>query len=166
MDFLEELEAELSVNLEKIQREKAAEAARKAANNMRMPKAFREQSKEEYLALKAQIEADQWAVEASVAMFTEQRCDGCGSTHRTFLQYMERQYIVKKPSTLRWVRVTSARADVPRETLVQPMTTHICADCCEDHGFALEGPSRSDLPARGLITTSTTYAQDDINGPA
>lgn len=162
-DFLAELEAEIAADLAKASRKSAVETARKASRDMTKSKEVRERHLADYKALQALLEAEQWQIDAVCAMFSEQVCDGCGSTHRTFLQFMERHSMVKKPTTLRWVRVTSARKDIPRETLIQPMTTHICGDCCEDHGFALEGPSRSELPIRDFISTSTSYTQEDIN---
>lgn len=164
-DFFAELEAEIAVHTAKAQLKSDAEAARKRAHNTRLAPAVRAAAATNYKELTALVELDQWAVTATVALFTEQTCDGCGSVHRVFLQYMEVQSMVRKPSTQRWIRTPKPSPDTPRETLIQPHRTHICSDCCEDHGFALS--SASHLPnSEAAIAISQNYFQEDINAQA
>lgn len=164
-DFFAELEAEIAVATAKSKVRTDREAAKKAANNPRLPQAARLRAKEDYLELSKILEAEEWQIVSTVALFTEQQCDGCGSSHRVFLQYMERQSMVKKPSTQRYLRTPKPTTGAPLETLIQPHRTHICADCCEDHGFALLEASYL-APSETAANLSTTYTQEDINAEA
>lgn len=161
-DFFAELEAEIAQATAKTKLKSDREAAKKAANNPHLSSASRQRASAEFRELSKLLEAEEWSIVSTVALFTEQLCDGCGSTHRVFLQYMERQSMVRKPSTQRYIRTPKPQPGAPLETLIQPHRTHICADCCEDHGFAL-------LDANYLHATetapnlSTTYTQEDIN---
>jgi len=164
-DFFAELEADIAKSLANDKLKKDREAARKKANTMTLSSAARAKALEEYREASKLLEAQEWRAVSLVAMFTEQTCDGCGSVHRIFIQYMEQQQMVRKPTTRRWLRRTSALNNLPRETLIQPVTTHICADCCEDHGFVIETAGRlaqrEDAP-----TISAEYFQEDINAQA
>lgn len=166
-DFFAELEAEISTAMEKVKIRKDAEAAKKKAHNMRLAPATRLEAGKVYKELSAVIEADQWAARATIALFTEQTCDGCGSVHRVFLQFMELQVLKHRPTTQRYVRVgkPAPRDFLPREVMIQPHHTHVCYECCEDHGF---DPS---LAAQLQTVTSAaapsaTYFQEDINAEA
>lgn len=162
MDFLEELDAELAVITAKQKAAKTAEDLRKKSNNMRLPSAVRSSAKADYLAVQAEADKLLWSARTSIALFSEQTCDGCGSTHRTFLQYMEHQVHNSKPTNQRWVRVSKPHPALPRESMIQPLSTHICSDCCEDHGFGLE-PGSLRLETSASITVPATYIQEDIN---
>jgi len=161
-DFFAELEAEIAVSLAATKLRSDRETARKKANTKTLPIAVRAAASEEYKAISKLLEAEEWSAVSTIALFTEQHCDGCGSTHRVFLQYMELQKQVRKDSTQRWVRVPRPSELLPRETLIQPTTTHICADCCEDHGFAIEGAERL-LDRTETFVPSFNYVQEDIN---
>ena len=163
-DFFAELEADIAKYVEAAKLKKDRDAAKKRANTVTLPSAVRARASEEYKALNAILAAQEWGAVKTQALFTEQTCDGCGSTHRVFLQYMELQQMIKHPSTQRWVRVSRPKSDLPRETLLQPMVTHICADCCEEHGFGLLTGTRL-LARQDCLTTSSTYQQEDINVP-
>ena len=165
-DFLAELDAEISEVIAKEKKASDLEKARKAANNPRLPSNLRAEAKEQYKALQLEVDELLWHPEASIALFAEQSCDGCGSIHRNFLQYMERQVHRKKSTTARWVRVSKPHPDLPRETMIQPLRTHICSDCSEDHGFGFEPDSCQYLETSTSITMSQTYHQEDINAPA
>lgn len=166
-DFFAMLNAEVSKHLAEDKLRKDRDQAKKRANTIQLSREARAKASDEYRELSRILEASEWASVSTVAMFSEQSCDGCGSSHLIFLQYMEQQQLIRKPSTQRWVRVTRpAPAEVlPRETLIQPMTTHLCAHCCEDHGFGLLSAQRLS-PRSDTITPSTTYTQEDINGQA
>lgn len=166
-DFFAELEAEIATHTAKAKLKSDAEAARKKAHNTRLSPAARAEAASTYKELSAIVEAEQWGAVSTVALFTEQTCDGCGSVHRVFLQYMEVQAMIRKPSTQRWVRISKPVPEevLPRETLIQPHRTHICSHCCEDHGFALEAASH--LPvSQSALSVSQTYLQEDINAAA
>ena len=161
-DFFAELEAEIAQATAKTKLKSDREAAKKAANNPHLSSASRQRASAEYRELSKLLEAEEWSIISTVALFTEQQCDGCGSVHRVFLQYMERQALVRKPSTQRYVRTPKPQSSAPLETLIQPHRTHICADCCEDHGFALLDANYLH-PADTVANLSTTYTQEDIN---
>jgi hypothetical protein len=163
-DFFAELEAEIAKSVKSDQLKKDRDALRKRANTMTLSAETRARAAEEYRQINAVLAAQEYQAIKTVALFTEQTCDGCGSVHRIFLQYMELQQLVRRPSTQQWVRVTAPKPEavLPRETLLQPMTTHLCANCCEDHGFALLTANR--LPSRkDTLVPSFTYEQADIN---
>lgn len=159
-DFFADLEAEMNKAMSKSKRASDAEKARKAANNMRASTEDRRIAKNQWLEISKEIEAEQWMDSAIFAMFSEQTCDGCGSTHRTFLQYMLQQSMVRRPSTQRFVMIRKPVESLPRRMMVQALTTHICAHCCEEHGFYQEGRKMIHLPS--LMTVSGTYIQDEI----
>ncbi len=163
LDFLSALDAEISAEAAKLRQVSKLEKLRKTSLNNTIPHASRSAAKQEYLALQSEIDFYLWKPEATIALFTEQVCDGCGSVHRTFLQFMEKQVHIKKPSTHRWVRVAKPSPNLPRESMIQPLVTHICADCCEDHGFAIS-PDCDRLQLSASVSVSATYLQEDING--
>jgi hypothetical protein len=164
-DFFAELEAEISQHIAADKLKKDRDAAKKRANNGQLPTAIRQAASATFKELSKLIEINEWASVKTIALFTEQTCDGCGSIHRTFLQYMQMEQLVRKPTTQRWVRVSRPSLDLPRESLIQPMTTHLCADCCEDHGFALLSAERL-APRTENLAPSFTYVQEDINAEA
>jgi len=164
-DFFAVLDLEIAAATAKSKLKSDRDTAKKRANTVTLPSAVRRRAAEEYHELNALLEAEEWATVSTTALFTEQRCDGCGSTHRTFLQFMEVQQMVKKPSTTRWLRTPKPALGLPREVMVQYATSHICADCCGDHGFsildAVEVPRIKDQ-----LAMSPTYLQEDINAPS
>lgn len=165
-DFLLELEAELDGLLVEAAKKKSRAdemaALQKKRGNMKLPPAIRQAAGEHYKALAAEAEAERWASTATIAMFTAQTCDGCDTVHHIFLQYMEEQCLLSKPETRRWIRVSRPNLSLPKETLLQPHTTHICSSCCEDHDFFLT-TSSSLKPTERVVSPSTTYIQEDIN---
>jgi hypothetical protein len=160
-DFLAELDAELSALASTSTRKAQAEALKKKLANTRLSTEVRREAREEYRIIQAQIDAHQWIPTASIALFSEQTCDGCGSVHRTFLQFMEQQAYKPRPSTVRSLRVEKINLALDREVIIQPLQTHVCADCCHEHGFAFVRASF--LKPAEFITTSPTYQQEDIN---
>jgi len=166
-DFFASLNAEIETELAKTRAASNAEALKKKAHNMRLDPKTRAAAGEEYKAIQAGIEAEQWMTVSTTALFTEQTCDGCGSVHQIFLQFMECQQLKRKPTTQRWARVTKPTSwdELPRKTLIQPHRTHICSDCCQDHGFYLSA-AEALLPATQVSVPSLTYTQEDINAPA
>ena len=164
-DFFATLDAEIAVALAKTKSRDDAEALRKKSLNMRLSQTERARASSEWKEIKALLDDEQWQVISLIALFTEQSCDGCGSVHTMFMQYMELQRMTKRQSTQRWVRALSPNFSLNRETLIQPVTTHICAHCSEDHGFSLDSASR--LAQRDHADgPSTSYSQDDINAAA
>lgn len=163
-DFFAELEAEISQATAKSKLRVDAKELRKRALNSRLEKGIRDKAMEEWKAVQAIIDAETWIVAKSAALFTEQHCDGCGSLHYTFLQFMQEEHKIRDPRTRRWVRVSLPPENLVRETIVQPLTTHICSDCCEDHGFDAKFPSVRLEPREGGLTVSANYEQGDING--
>lgn len=163
-DFLALLEAEIADASAKSKLKSDAKELKKKAHNMRLSTKARAEAAKEYREIQAIVEADQWIPIRSGALFAEQVCDGCGSIHFNFLQYMEQQRNFKNASTVRWVRVSLPNLELEKETIIQPLTTHICSDCCEDHGFDARKPTIRLMPVEGSLTVSHTYVQGDING--
>jgi hypothetical protein len=160
-DFLAELDAELSALASSSTRKAKAESLKKKLANTRLSSEVRREAREEFRILQAQIDAHQWVPISSIALFSEQTCDGCGSVHRTFLQFMEQQAYKPRPSTTRSLRVEKINLFLDREVIIQPLQTHVCADCCHEHGFAFARASF--LKPAEFITASQTYQQDDLN---
>lgn len=163
MDIFDELNAEIAKALEKSNMRKKAVSAKKLAFDRTVGAKVRERAMAEWRELSALIEIELWKPISSAALFTEQQCDGCGSIHRVFLQYMEIQQHKSKPSSRRWLRVGLPTPGLPRETFVQPHKTHICPHCCDEHGFQFEGATMIGLSPSAL-NISETYIQGDING--
>jgi hypothetical protein len=160
-DFFAELDAEIAEITAKSRLKADAAQLRKKANNMRVPPAERAAAAEEWRALQAIVEANDWRVMRCSAFFTEQSCDGCGSVHHTFLQYMQEE-INERTRVRRWVRISLPTVGTPREVIIQPLATHICSHCCDEHEFDFAAAIRL-LPRDGSLTASTTYIQGDIN---
>ncbi len=165
-DFFAELNAEIETALAKTKLKSDAAKLRKTAHNMRLSPRQRQEAADEFKAIQAIVEANEWTIIRSAAMFTEQHCDGCGSVHHNFLQYMQEEQKVRDKHTRRWVRAERPASNLERETIVQPLKTHICSDCCLDHGFSVLAPSIRLLPREGALSVSSTYYQGDINDPS
>lgn len=157
--FFDALDVEIREQLRKTETIKKGTAARKRASTPFATAADRANWQEQQPIFEAEI----YKSIATVALFAKQECDGCGSVHSMFLQYMERQIEYERPQNKRLKRVTKPAPGLPRETLIQKTTTHICADCCTDHGFSIEDNL---IIIRDNIAPSQTYSQDDINGLA
>ena len=164
-DFFDELNAEIEKALAKSKLKDDAAKAKKLAFDRTVGRRVREKAIAEWQTLQAILEAEQWTPVSVVAMFSEQHCDGCGSTHRLFLQYMEQQNNIRKSAGKRWIRVAYPSQLLPHEVMIQPHRTHICPDCCEDHGFHLSQATPLTLSTSAL-NISETYLQGDINGPS
>lgn len=162
-DFFAALDLEIAQVTSKAKLRADRDAAKKRANTMTLSQSARKRAAEDYHEISRLLEAEEWRSVSTTALFTEQTCDGCGSVHRTFLQFMEVQAQVKRPTSIRWVRTPKPCPDLPRNIMVQYATTHVCADCCDDHGFnwayAETAPRIKDL-----LAISPTYVQEDING--
>ena len=162
MDFFDELNADIAKIISKQKTLADAEKARKKSNDLRQSPAVRAEARAEHLEILALIEAAKWSIAKVVALFSEQHCDGCGSYHRVFLQYMEEHFVTSRPTSRKWVRVSKLNPDLPRGIMLQSHTTHICMDCCEEHGFELLGAQHID-PIPQALAPSLNYFQDDIN---
>lgn len=162
-DFFAELEAEIAVAVKASKLKSDAAALKRTANNMRLDQRTRQRAAEEWRAVQAIVEANLWEPVAAGAFFTEQICDGCGSVHRTFLQFMQKEERVHNRSTVRWVRVPLPMNGLPSQTIIQPLKTHVCADCAHEHGFVVTEPDVRLMPLVGGLTVSSNYVQGDIN---
>lgn len=165
-NFFAELEAEIASATAKSKLKSDAVSLKKQAHNMRLSTAQRASAAAEYKAIQSIVEASEWEALRSGALFAEQACDGCASVSYNFLQYMQEERKVRDHRTRRWVRVSLPNLSLPRETIIQPLTTHICSYCADDHGFDALRPSIRLLPRQGSLTVSNTYIQGDINDPA
>jgi hypothetical protein len=164
-DFFAELEKEIKEVTAKSKLKADAAALKKQANNTRLAAWQRKQAAADFASLQAIIDATAWRPTAIGALFTEQHCDGCDTVHHTFLQYMLQEEKISNPSTRRWIRLlVPADGSLPRQTIVQPIKTHMCASCAPEHGFDVDAPTFRLLPSLGNLTVSSTYVQGDING--
>lgn len=160
-DFFASLDAEIALHTQKKQIRKDAASAKKIAMNRAVTEVARLAALREWRELQALIDVDLWKPIGYVGMFTEQVCDGCGSVHRMFLQHMEQQQSRTRASDKRFVRVPKPEGNLPRSAVVRLHRTHICPDCCDDHGYFLDDAivATGNLP----IAISPTYEQGDIN---
>jgi len=160
--FFLELEAEIAKITAQDKLKAERDLAKKRANTTSLSSAARAEASGKFKALSAILEANEWGAISTVALFSEQTCDGCGSVHRIFLQFMELQQLIRKPTTQRWVRVSKPMPLLPKQTMIQPVITHLCADCCDDHGFNL-AHSLSLTSRVETVGPSMTYVQEDLN---
>lgn len=164
--FFAELDAEIADATAKSKLKTDAAALRKQSLNMRLSSHTRARAAADLRSLQAILDATAWRAITYGALFTEQHCDGCDTIHRSFLQYMQQEEKLSNPSTKRWIRIARPNgAKLPRETIVQPIITHMCASCAPEHGFEVDAPSIRLLPSFGTLTVSSTYEQGDINAP-
>lgn len=110
----------------------------------------------------AMLESIIWTPMSAVAFFVQQDCDACGSSHRVFLQHMEKQSTGKVNPTTRYKRVRRPTVGLPTEVVVQQSVTHICADCCEDFGFSFPSAEIKFVSTESPFAISPTYEQDDL----
>lgn len=160
-DFFASLDAEIAQHTAKAKIKDDAAKAKARANNTRLASSARREAAKTFHELSALIESDLWSKLSTIALFVDQQCDGCGSRHRVFLQYMEKHCMTRNPSTTHFVRVAKPDPTLPREVLCQPAITHICADCCNEHGFDLNASGTIDFG--GQLSPSKDYEQEDIN---
>lgn len=164
LDIFDELNLEIEKALEKGKLKKKAAELKKQAFDTTVGRRVRERAMLEYRETLALIEIESWRPVGTSALITEQLCDGCGSIHRVFLQYMEIQQHKTKPSARRWVRVSIPAPALPREVVIQQNKTHICPDCCDEHGFDLSTASFLGVGPMTLAV-SDNYIQGDLNAP-
>lgn len=163
-DFFAELNAELAVLTKKETIRGKRNIASKIAHNSRLPSAVRAAAMEEYKLLSTLLEAEKWRAVETIALFQQQDCDSCGSSHRMFIQYMEVEELIRLPSTRKWHRVARPSLNLPKGKLTQTSITHICAECCEDYGF--HSHTKNSLGTILEFTLSPTYHQEDLNDAA
>lgn len=163
-DFFAELNSEIAAATAKKLLKSDAAKLKKQALNTRLSEHTRRRARAEYESLQAIVEANQWEVVCCGILFAEQSCDGCGSIHYNFLQYMQQEQKVRDPHSRRWTRIPVPVHGMELETIIQPLTTHICSDCCADHGFNILTPTIRLMPHSGALTVGSNYIQEDING--
>lgn len=164
LDFLAQLDAEISKVTVKSKLEAQKKAALKLTNNARATLPSRQRAREELIEIEKLLSAIIWSPVASVALFAEQTCSYCASKHRMFLQHMQREVSGKVAPTTRWRRINRPEPGLPREVLIQKSTTHMCVDCCSDFEFSFasgEVKFLDELP----FTTSPSYHQEEVDGP-
>jgi hypothetical protein len=166
LDIFDELNGIIEKALEKSNLRKKAASLKKQAFDRTVGARIREKALLEYRETLALIEIEMWQPVAVVALFNEQQCDGCGSIHRVFLQYMEIQSHKTRPSNRRWLRISLPSPGLPRETYIQPNRTHICPHCCDEHGFDITQAGHLALTDVGPLAISDNYLQGDINAPS
>ena len=160
-DFFAELNAELATLTKKETLRGERNIASKLAHNSRLSSSVRAAAMEEYKLLSALLKAEKWRAIETIALFQQQDCDSCGSSHRMFIQYMEVEELIRLPSTRKWHRVARPSDNLPKGKLTQTSVTHICAECCEDYGF--QSDTEKSLGTIPEFTLSPTYHQEDLN---
>lgn len=135
LDILAQLDQELA----KVSKKSALETERlrlsKKLQDRRLGEDQRTTLRAQLTSVSVELDLIRWKILRSVALFTTQHCDNCGSTHRVFLQFMEEQATIRTPLVYRYVRVAKPTAGLPTKVLNQLKTTHICADCCADFDY-------------------------------
>lgn len=160
IDFLAILDAEISQVISKADLVNKRKLAVTKVNSTRSTSTTRAFAKIEIADLNHQIAALQWKVIGTVALFTEQHCDNCGSDHRVFLQYMEKLETNFGPKVERLSRVPKPHLNLPRSVHIQHTITHNCYDCCGELGFDLgKAERRLNGQPFGL---SRSYIQEEI----
>lgn len=157
--------AALDAAIEKVTTRSKLETEKKRllgkASNTRSQWQDRADAKRELALVDAQIEQLIWYPVAAVALFTEQRCDYCGSVHRIFLQHMEEQHTQAGSHVSRLIRVPRPRPDLPRRVVLQVSLTHFCADCCGDFNFSLVDAEEK-FKGYDAFAVSGTYVQEEL----
>ncbi len=164
LDFLDQLDAEISKVTTKAKLEAQKKAALRITNNYRAASPLRQKAKEELVEIEALLAAIIWEPVAAVALFAEQTCSYCASKHRMFLQHMQKETSGKVSPTTRWRRVNRPEPSLPREVLIQKSTTHMCVDCCSDFDFSFPSGEVKFLD-ESPFTISATYHQEEVDGP-
>jgi hypothetical protein len=162
LDFLAELDAEIAKVSSKADLTTKRKKAMSALYNPRSTSSAKAKAKASLEGINAQLAAIIWKPEASVAFFVEQSCDGCGSVHRMFLQYMQREVTWKTAVTTRWSRVNRPSPSLPREVIVQATETHVCGDCMEDHGFDYTTAEIKFISHSDPFVASPDYVQEEL----
>lgn len=162
LDILSQLDAELA----KVSKKSALETERlrlsKKLQDRRIGDEQRQTLRAQLTSVSAELDLIRWRIESSVALFTTQHCDNCGSTHRVFLQFMEEQRTIRSPFVYRYVRVAKPTSGLPTKVLNQLKTTHICADCCSDWAYDL-GNATLILGHIEQLNIAPNYEPADLN---
>lgn len=122
----------------------------------------RDALKRELHEVSAELERIQWLAIGSIALFTSQHCDNCGSNHSMFLQHMQEQVTSSGPRVTRYARVGRPASDLPRRVVIQPTVTHVCADCCGEFGFDLAMAEIKFAEFSEPFAVSKTAVQEEI----
>lgn len=158
--FFDQLNAEIDAAMKRAKRISSGKAARDRASTPFATAA----DKENWQLQREAYEAETWQSVAIVALFGEEQCDGCGSNHQVFLQFMEQQIEIARPANRRFRRVQKVTQGLPKKVLVHKTTTHICCDCCGDHGFELENATQ--IKSQTPVIASRFHHSEDINAIA
>jgi hypothetical protein len=161
-DFLASLDAEIAQATAKPKLEKDRKALMVKLRDNRLSRQAVTSLRNELSAVDQMLDSIIWTPMAAVAFFVQQDCDACGSTHKVFLQHMEKQSAGTHNPTTRYKRVRRPNSDLPCEVIVQQTTTHICADCCEDFGFSFPSAEIKFVSTEAPFAPCPTSEQDDL----
>ncbi len=161
-DIFAELDAEIAQATAKPKLEKDRKALMAKLRDNRLSREAAANIRNELSAVDQMLDSIIWTPMSAVAFFVQQDCDACGSTHKVFLQHMEKQSTGTHNPTTRYKRVRRPNPDLPCEVVVQQSTTHICADCCEDFGFSFPSAEIKFVSTEAPFAISPTYEQDDL----
>lgn len=109
-----------------------------------------------------ELELIQWLPQASVAMFSIQHCDNCGSDHSAFLGHFTRQITSAGAICQRWVRITKPDSSLPKEVIKQATVTHVCIDCVEEFGYDFAAGQVKLAGNSEPFAVSMKYQQEEI----
>jgi hypothetical protein len=164
-DFLSSLDAEIS----KVTEKSSLEARLKTLNaKVSNPRQIGKRNLiSELQDVKAQLTAIQWKPISNVAFFIEQHCTSCNSTHRVFMQHMQRQVTTSGSKVDRLVRIPRPVPNYSNEVVIECRKTLICYDCADVYGFDLANPTAISFHSDKPISISSTYIQEalDVNIP-
>lgn len=140
---------ELDLILQRASEETLAKATvknlRKAAKNFQ---SSAEARREAEARLREWEEKLEWNSIANVALFHEQTCKCCGTTHRSFGGYLVFQTHRKTSHERRWINVQNPQPNLPKEVAFQYSTTPICPICAGGAGWDFSHINSFTLPRK------------------
>lgn len=165
LDFLAELDAEISKVSEKARLEERRVKLTKDLRNPRLGAARRDDAELELKSVSNQLNAIQWRPTSNVAFFNEQHCRSCNSKHHTFLQHMQRQVTTSGPKVDRLVRIPRPLSGYANEVVMQVSETFVCIDCADAFGFDVTSSTKMIGNTSEVLAVSKTYIQEQPDAP-
>ena len=132
-DLLDDLDSLLAESVAAVNEAKAAKLARE-----RLKRGGAYAEKEEDLARIRDWESKHvWQARANVALFIQHQC-ACGTGNNVFEGIFRREEHRHMPGAMHWIKVETAKADLPNETVIQAKSTPVCNNCAAIKGWDTE----------------------------
>lgn len=161
-DFLLALDRELSATVSKAKLQSDLAKTRNKLISNAVSSEAKIQLRSEYAHLSEELNKILWRPIASVALFSIQHCDNCASKHQTFISYMQRQESIQTKGIMRWIRMSKPISGLLTEVIKQVTITHICADCCAEHGFDITLGEVKFSRHSEAFSVSIDYVQEEL----